>query len=185
MVNPRNRLPFILSSAAVALMSGMCFAQQPTPLNKQAFTLAQRIKDFQTNYLVANPYRGMGYLDAGIQLKHVDGKDVLEVTPGEMYHFGRIDLLGVPHELAAQMIRDPDAPRPAQVYSAITVNLWVASVKKTYADANGLRLICQSSTIDRTRHVVNVVARFQSADLPLPSWPDPPQRGVEACRTGM
>jgi len=185
MVNPRHRLTVILLSAALAFMLGMCFAQQPTLVDKQASRLAQRIQDFETNYVVANAYRGMGYLDAGIQLNHVGGKDVLEVTPGEKYHFGRIDLLGVPHELATQMMRDPDAPRLGQVYSAITVNMWVASVKKNYADAHGLKVICQSSTNDRARHVVNIVTRFQSADLPAPSLPDSPERGADFCRTGM
>ena len=184
MTNPRHRLTVILF-AAVELMPGMCFAQQPAPGGKQASTLAQRIQDMGTTYEVAGAYRNMGYLDARIQLRHLDGKDVLEVAPGEKYHFGRIDLLGVPPEFDAQMTRDPDAPRPEQVYSDITVNIWLASVKKKYADAHGLKLFCQSSTNDRMHHVVNIVARFQPADLPAPSWSDPPQRGVDVCRTRM
>src|SRR5271169_4239570 len=112
MLNPRHRSMFIALVGVLALVAGVCFAQQPAPASPEASKLAQKIRDTETRDTVANAYRGMGYLDARIQLRHVDGKGVLEVAPGEKFHFGKIEVLGVPPELAAQIMKDPDAPRP-------------------------------------------------------------------------
>ncbi len=109
-------------------------------------------------YLVRNAYYQMGYLRASVQLHQEGGKDIIEVTPGNLYRLHSLKLEGNLPLAARELLEG--APKIGSVGSSAAGNLWIESLQKKLSTMGYPVRISESARIDQTHPWVDVTVEL-------------------------
>jgi outer membrane protein assembly factor BamA len=85
-------------------------------------------------YVIQIAYNERGYISAKVEVKQSAEEDVFVVNPGPVFHFKDIRVVGLPENVARQMMNS--APKTGEVYSQARINDWLAEGSKQLAAAS-------------------------------------------------
>jgi hypothetical protein len=83
-----------------------------------------------------------GDMSAHVNFKRSGEEDVFVVSPGPVFHFKDVKMVGLPENLARQMMND--APQTGEVYSQARINHWLAEGSKQLAEASSVQKFAET-----------------------------------------
>ena len=96
-------------------------------------------------HMLKTTYWERGYMSAQVDVKRSREEDVFVVNPGPVFHFKDVKIVGVPENLAQQIMKD--APKTGEVFSEARIIDWLEEGRKQLAKAG----IAQTFAIKETR----------------------------------
>jgi len=85
-------------------------------------------------YMLRTTYYERGYMSAEVDVKRSGEEDVFVVNPGPVFHLKDVKIVGLPENLAQQIMQD--APKMGEVYSEARIIDWLEEGRKQLAKAS-------------------------------------------------
>jgi outer membrane protein assembly factor BamA len=110
-------------------------------------------------YMLRTRYNERGYMSARVNIKRSGQEDVFVVNPGPVFHFKEVKIVGLPENLAQQIMKD--APKTGEVYSAARVNDWLAQEEKWLSTTGMAQKFRREETrLDRKADSASIIVSF-------------------------
>lgn len=111
-------------------------------------------------YMLRTTYYERGYMSAHVNVKRGGEEDVFVVNPGPVFHFKDVKVVGLPKNLAQQVMRD--APKTGEVYSAARITDWLEQEEKRVPEASMVQKFAgEEEHLDRANATATVTVLFK------------------------
>jgi outer membrane protein assembly factor BamA len=111
-------------------------------------------------YMLRTTYYERGYMSAQVDVKRSGEEDVFVVNPGPVFHFKDVKIVGLPEDLAQQVMKY--APKTGEVYSAARITDWLEQEEKRLPEASIVQKFAgEEAHLDRANATATVIVLFK------------------------
>jgi outer membrane protein assembly factor BamA len=111
-------------------------------------------------YMLRTTYYERGYMSADVNVERSGGQDVFVVNPGPVFHFKDVKIVGLPENIAQQVMKD--APNTGEVYSAARITDWLEQEEKRLREESIVqRFAGEEARLDRANATATVTVLFK------------------------
>ena len=110
-------------------------------------------------YMLRTTYYERGYMSAQVDVRRSGEEAVFVVNPGPAFHFKDVKIVGLPENLAQQVMKD--APKAGELYSAARVSDWLAQGEQLVTAGMAHKFAGEEIRLDHATATATVTVSFK------------------------